>query len=88
MANILRKGAAAQKLGVSRSVFDEHYVERKGCDPIVPGTRKVPRLRRVKLGARAIGFFDDELDALVEALRAERDAKPAKPVTGALPATT
>jgi hypothetical protein len=30
----------------------------------------------VKIGPRASGFFDDELDALIEELRRERDATP------------
>jgi predicted DNA-binding transcriptional regulator AlpA len=28
----------------------------------------------VKLGKRASGFFDDEIDALIEEIRRERDA--------------
>jgi hypothetical protein len=33
----------------------------------------------VKLGKRASGFFDDEIDALVEEIRRERDAAGRKP---------
>ena len=33
----------------------------------------MPRLKPVALGEKAIGFFDDETDELVEALRHERD---------------
>jgi hypothetical protein len=33
----------------------------------------VPRLRLVKIGERAVAAFDDEVDALVEGLRAARD---------------
>ena len=34
------------------------------------------RLRFVKIGARAVGVIEDELDALIEELRRERDRRP------------
>ena len=34
---------------------------------------KTGRLRFVKIGARAVGIIEDELDALIEELRRERD---------------
>jgi predicted DNA-binding transcriptional regulator AlpA len=75
MVAILRPPAAWKKLGVSRVHFLDNYVQRKGGDRFIPGT-KVPRLRPpLKLGERAVGFPDDEIDAVIEALRAERDAK-------------
>jgi hypothetical protein len=33
----------------------------------------------VKIGPRASGFFDDEIDALIEEMRRERDAKAGRP---------
>jgi predicted DNA-binding transcriptional regulator AlpA len=64
LANIIRPPAAWRRLGVGRSKFYSDFV-RKG------------RLRSVKLGPRAVGFFDDELDALIEELRRERDTSTA-----------
>ena len=60
------------KIGVGRSTFHENYVHRTGGPEHVPGTT-IPRLRAVALGPRARGFFDDEIDALIEALRHHRD---------------
>jgi hypothetical protein len=60
MPNILRPKAAWQKLGVGRTTFYEEFVA-KG------------RVRLVPLGERARGVIDDELDALIEDLRAKRD---------------
>lgn len=59
------------RLGIGKTKFHEDFVH-KGEDPFVPGT-SVPRLKPVNIGPRAIAFFDDEVDALVEGLRAERD---------------
>jgi hypothetical protein len=65
-------------------MFDENYVDRGG-NPLVPNT-DIPRLRPVQLGARAIGFFSDEIDNLIEALRRLRDTTPRKvPKTGDRP---
>jgi predicted DNA-binding transcriptional regulator AlpA len=64
---ILRPKAAAKKLGVSKSTFYEKFV-------------RTGRVRLVKLGPRATGACDDELDAVAEEIRAERDAGP--PVCG------
>ena len=48
------------------------HVYREGAGATVPGTN-VPRLRPVPLGPRAVGFFNDELQSLIEALRRFRD---------------
>jgi predicted DNA-binding transcriptional regulator AlpA len=61
MPNILRPKAAWKKLGVGRTTFYEEYVA-KG------------RIRLVHLGERARGVVDDEIDTLIEEMRAERDA--------------
>jgi hypothetical protein len=75
MPNILRplkvfgqKG----KISVGQTKFYADYVEHEGDDPYVPGT-KIRRLRRIKLGPRAVGFLESEVDAFIEALAALRD---------------
>jgi hypothetical protein len=75
MAKIVRSRAAYGKLGVGKTMFDENYVDKGGNDSRIPGT-DIPRLRPVPLGPRAIGFFDDELDSVIEALRRMRDTTP------------
>jgi predicted DNA-binding transcriptional regulator AlpA len=62
VTNIIRPPAAWGRLGVGKSKFYEDYV-RTGL------------LRSVKLGRRATGFFDDEIDALIEKMRRERDTQ-------------
>jgi hypothetical protein len=57
-------------------MFDENYVDRGG-NPLVPNT-DIARLRPVQLGPRAIGFFSDEIDNFIEALRRLRDSTPRK----------
>jgi hypothetical protein len=75
---IVRKPAARALLGVGNTVFHEDYVYA-GSDEFVPGT-DVPRLKPVPLGTRrAVGYFTDEIDALIEGLRRWRDANPPKP---------
>jgi hypothetical protein len=61
------------KIPVGHTKFFEDMVYHEGGDEFVPGT-KIRRLRRVPLGERAIGFLEDEVDALIEGLRAHRDA--------------
>ena len=70
---ILRPREAWQTLGVGRTNFTDNYVYREGAGATVPGTN-VPRLRPVPLGPRAVGFFNDEIQNLIEALRHHRDA--------------
>jgi hypothetical protein len=50
------------KLGISRTTFYDSFVN-------------TGRVRLVELGPRARGAIDDELDALIEEMRAERDTK-------------
>jgi hypothetical protein len=59
-------------LPIGQTNFDQNYVLRDEADPYVPGTT-IPRLRPTQLGPRAIGYFDDEVFALVENLRRLRD---------------
>jgi hypothetical protein len=65
------------RLGISRTTFYENYVKHPGGDEYIPGT-EVPRLRLAHIGERAQAAFDDEVDQLIEGLRAERDSKLAK----------
>lgn len=63
------------KLGVGKTFFYSNLVQHEGGDEFVPGT-KVRRLRLVKLGRRAVAAFEHEVDELIAALGAERDAAP------------
>jgi hypothetical protein len=60
---------------VSRSSFYQNYVFQPGRSEFIPGTN-VKRLRLAKISERAVAAFEDEIELLVEALRAERDARP------------
>ena len=69
---ILRPAAARKELGMGKTKFHEDYRYTPGGDEFVPGTT-IRRLKPVQLGKRAIGFFEDEIDALRESLRRLRD---------------
>jgi hypothetical protein len=77
MATMLRPkkiyGTADGKIPVGRTKFFEDYVYREDGPKFIPGTN-VPRLRLAHLGPRSVAGFEDEVDALLEGLRAERDA--------------
>lgn len=76
-----------ERLGCGRTKFDEDYVLKNEDNPFVPNTdNRVKRVRPVPLGERARGFFSDEIDALIAALRALRDATPFAPPRPAVPA--
>jgi hypothetical protein len=76
MSSILRPKDARARIGVGATKFGEDYVD-KGADPFVPGTGKtVVRLRPVPLGKRAVGFFSDEIDELIQGMREFRDSTP------------
>ena len=62
------------RLGVSKSTFYENVVHHDDSDPFIPGT-EVPRLKLAHIGPKIAVAFNDELDALEEALRRERDRK-------------
>jgi hypothetical protein len=77
MAKILRGRAAGLKVGVGKTKFTTDFVLNVDSDPFVPGTDgKVRRVCPVPLGERALGFFEDEIDALIEALREWRNGRP------------
>lgn len=51
----------------------ENLILHSDTDPYVPGT-KVHRLKLLRLSATAAAAFSDEVDALIEGLRAHRDS--------------
>jgi len=59
---------------VGKTKFYDDIVYREGGDEFIPGT-KVRRLRLANIGEHLPVAFEDEVYALAEALRAERDAK-------------
>jgi hypothetical protein len=61
-------------LPVGHSKFYCDYVLHDESDPYVPGTT-IPRVRSVPLGERAVGFFSDEIAALLDALGKLRGTK-------------
>ena len=63
------------RLGVGRTKFFEDYVHRNdgAVEQFIAGA-SVRRLKLVKIGQRAVAAISDEVDQLIEALRAERDA--------------
>jgi predicted DNA-binding transcriptional regulator AlpA len=70
--SILRLQATLARIGVKKTKFLDDFVLHSDSDPFIPGT-DIPRLRKVQLGERAVGFFDDEVDAVIEAFRDFRD---------------
>lgn len=60
------------KFGVGRTKFWKDIVFHDGDNPFIPGT-EIPRLKLVRIGARAVAAFEDETDEIVEALRQHRD---------------
>jgi predicted DNA-binding transcriptional regulator AlpA len=58
---ILRPKEAQQRLGVKHSAFYENFIN-------------TGRLRLVRLGPRAVGVVEDELDALIGEMITTRDA--------------
>jgi hypothetical protein len=67
------------RIPVGKSKFYKDFVEHDG-EKTVSGTDNVPRLKPVELGPHTTAFFDDEIDALCEGLRRERDEKFASPI--------
>jgi predicted DNA-binding transcriptional regulator AlpA len=68
---ITRPKEGYHRLGCGHTKFWEDYVLNDPDDPFVPNT-KIPRLKRIPLGPRNIGFLDSEIDELIDALAAER----------------
>ena len=63
---ILRKNEVLKRLGIRKTTLHETFI-------------KTGRLHFVKIGARAVGIIEDELDALIEEMRRERDRRPRPP---------
>jgi hypothetical protein len=57
---------------VGRTTFYDKFVYHPGGERYVPGTN-IPRLRLANITDRAKAGFEDEVLAIVEALRQERD---------------
>jgi hypothetical protein len=66
------------KIPVGKSKFYQDYVHHTEDDPYIPNT-DIKRLKVVPLGPRCVGVFSDEVNALIEALRAARDSLPKAP---------
>jgi predicted DNA-binding transcriptional regulator AlpA len=75
---IIREREGYERLGCGRTKFRRDYVVRDASKPNVPGT-EIKRLKPIPLGERNIGFLEAELEALIDALVALRDAKPGRP---------
>jgi hypothetical protein len=58
---------------VGKTKFYEDIVYREGGDEFIPGT-SIPRLRLASLSDRVRVGFDDEINAIAEAIRKDRDA--------------
>jgi hypothetical protein len=72
---IVRPKEAWKKLGCGHSKFEEDYRFHTPDDPFVPGT-DIPRVKAIPLGQRNVGFLDNDLDELIDALAELRDAVP------------
>jgi hypothetical protein len=78
---IVREREGRTALACGKTKFREQYVLRDPSDPYVPDTTtRIKRLRPIKLGARNVGFLSTELEALIDALAAQRDAPSKKRV--------
>ena len=71
MKRVLRAKAAREVFGLGKTTFEEQFVQ-------------TGRLRPIKLGARAVGYLESELDELIDELVRERDANlvPRRPRLG------
>jgi predicted DNA-binding transcriptional regulator AlpA len=74
---IVREPEACSRLACRRTKFREHYRLNDPAKPNVPDT-EIPRLRPVHLGPRNVGYLEEEIDALIDALAELRDTAPAR----------
>jgi len=65
------------RLGIGKTMFFRSIVYHDGGDPLIPGTN-VPRLRLIRIGSKALGAVEDEVDGLIEGLRRERGRRDAR----------
>jgi hypothetical protein len=64
---IVREKEACARLACGRTKFREDYKLNDPADPHVPGT-EIPRVKPISLGPVNVGFLDDQLDTLINAL--------------------
>jgi hypothetical protein len=76
---MLRPKVVQAQIGVGKTKFNDDFIDhgRDGEGRYIPGT-DVRRLRPVYLGPRCIAFPSDEVDDLIERLKALRDAQAAR----------
>jgi hypothetical protein len=74
IGELFNRGGKIGRIPVSKTKGYEDYIHNKnGSDEqFVPGTR-VPKLKTYNAGPNTVIVFEDEVDALIEGLRAERD---------------
>jgi len=72
---LVRRHEAIRRLAVGKTKFHSDIVARAGASEHIPGTN-VPRLHMVHLGPRISAAIEDELENVIEGLRAARGAKP------------
>jgi hypothetical protein len=87
---IVRKKQVLERTNVQLSYLDERLILRNPDEPDVPGIVRndgspIKRLKSIPLGARAVGFLESDVDALIEALQDSKRVKvwprPAKATT-------
>ena len=77
MITVLRPLDIQARLRVGKTAFWQNFVydRERGGAQFIPGTH-VPKLKLIPLGPRAIGGLEHEVEAMIEALAAERDRVP------------
>jgi hypothetical protein len=58
--------------GISRSKYFAGFLVRPGIDPFIPGTR-IRRMRTIRLGPKARGVPESEVQRVVSALSRDAD---------------
>src|SRR5262249_48915246 len=71
---ILRSKKTRELFGVAKTAFHDNFVWHPGSPDIVAGTKAVPRLRPAMINGKVRGYFEDEVVAVIEGIRAQRDA--------------
>lgn len=75
---LIRECECCLKLGIKPSLFRRDFVARRDAPSrLIPGL-SIERLRPVPVGERIKTYAEDEVDAVVQALIALRDVKPAE----------
>jgi hypothetical protein len=71
---LVRRNECIKRLAVGPTKFHSDIVARAGASEHIPGT-DVPRLHMIHLGPRTSAAIEDELENVIEGLRAARGAK-------------